>query len=294
MQTVSIKQIQPDENQPRKYFNAEKMKNLSNSIRQHGIVNPLIVQEVGKGQYLLVDGERRFRAATQIGLKEVPVIVEKPQKGVDRLVRQFNIQEQHESWTPAEKAVAVSKLAEEMGISLPAVCKLLNVTEGDTRRYVAFAQLVDKEGYLKNEIPLDYASGIASVRNLAKRLYMSDLEKEFTSADAKKIEHRIIESIKTGAVERRSDLSRLKDAFTKNPKSVQEFMNSSKVTPTSLYLSTKAKGAYHLRNTIRNAQYATAHAREFQKLRDVKVTDEQVRILKTAIGELNSIINLAE
>ncbi len=162
---IKLTNIEADPNQPRKHFNAEKLKNLKNSISQHGIVNPIIVQELGKGQYLLVDGERRFRAAGLLGLKDVPAIIEKTQKETDRLVRQFNIQEQHESWSPAEKAIAVDKLSSQLGLTLAAVCKLLNVTEGDTRRYVAFSAIVDKDHWVRNEIPLDYANGISSLKN---------------------------------------------------------------------------------------------------------------------------------
>lgn len=291
---LKMSQVVPDENQPRRYFNAEKLKTLKNSIKQYGIISPIIVQEMGKGKYLLIDGERRFRAATELNLKEVPALIEKPQTETDRLVRQFNIQEQHEAWTPVEKAVSITSLSQLMGLSLPATCKLLNITEGDSRKYVAFAYLVDKQAWVRNEIPLDYALGLQSLKSHATRLSKDILGKEFTKEDEKKLEHRIIALIKSGAIKMRSDLVRLKDAFVKNPKSITTFLNDSKSTPTSLFLSTKAAGAYHLRNTHMSAGYVKYHGERFMLLRDVKISPENVKNFKYAITVLESLIESAK
>lgn len=294
MQTLSITKIIPDENQPRKYFNAEKLKTLKNSISQHGIVNPLVVQEISKDKFLLVDGERRFRAATELKLKEVPVLIEKPQKETDRLVRQFNIQEQHESWTPVEKAIAIDRLSVQMGLSLPQTCKLLNVTEGDARRYVAFSAVIDKDTWVKNEVPLDYAQGIAALKAAVRRLSEAELEKEFDRAGEKKLELRIIQGIKHGDIARRSDLVRLKDAFTKSPKAITEYLTNSKATPASLYISTKAKGAYNLRNAYMSAGYVVYHGNEFLKVRDVKLSAANISNFKAAIEVLKELVALAK
>ncbi|BBD63292.1 chromosome partitioning protein, ParB family (plasmid) [Nostoc sp. HK-01] len=61
--------------QPRRYFNAQKMEQLKLSIQEHGILEPLLVRPIGKGKYELVAGERRYRAAKELALKKVPVVV---------------------------------------------------------------------------------------------------------------------------------------------------------------------------------------------------------------------------
>ncbi len=290
---IAVSKISPDPNQPRKYFNAEKMKTLTASIKQYGIKQPLIVQEVGKDNYLISVGERRYRAASQLGLKEIPCIVEKPQSETERLVEQFNVEEQHEGWTPVEKAVAITTLSANMGLTLKETCKLLNVTETDTSRYTAFSALVDKATWVKNEVPLDYAAGIASLKAATRRISEGALEVPFTRADEKKMEHKIIEHIKDGGIARRPDLTKLKDAFKKDPKAIDKFMNT-KVTPAALYLSTKAQGAHYLRNAVVNAGWAQSHATKFLALKDVKITDTQLGIVKAAIATLKELVATAE
>lgn len=290
---IPISQVVPDENQPRKYFNAEKLKTLKNSIQRYGIINPLVVQEVSKGKYLLVDGERRFRAATELKLKEVPVLIEKPQTDTERLVRQFNIQEQHEAWTPVEKAVAIENLSGKLGISLAQTCKLLNVTEGDSRRYAAFAELADKTGFVRNEVPLDYAPALRGLKRVVERIYAEQFEEEFTRADEKRLEQKVVSLIKSGVIQKKNETTRLKDAFVKDPKSIQKFLTDAKATPMSLFLSTKAKGAYHLRNVVQNSRYATDHAHRFLELRDVKISQEQAAVFKNAAKVLQEVASLA-
>ena len=73
-QTVSIDRIDPATEQPRKRFDDEKLKELAESIRNEGIIQPIVVQENGS-RYTIVAGERRYRAAKLVGLAEVPIAV---------------------------------------------------------------------------------------------------------------------------------------------------------------------------------------------------------------------------
>lgn len=72
---ISVADIEPNKNQPRKVFDAEKLEALSQSIKEHGVVSPIIVTSTPNGTYRIVAGERRWRAAKLAGLKEVPCIV---------------------------------------------------------------------------------------------------------------------------------------------------------------------------------------------------------------------------
>ncbi len=283
-----------DENQPRKYFNAEKLRTLKDSISKFGIINAVTVEDMGAGKYLLVDGERRFRAANELKLAEIPANVDKPQNATERKIRQFNIQEHHEAWTPVEKAVAISDLAEELGISIVQTCKLLNLTSSDTTRYASFAELVDKQGWVENEMPLDWAPAMKGLQTHAKNTYKTVLEETWTQSDAKKLEHRVIDSLKSGALERRTDLNRLRDTFTANPKMIRRFLDDKKSTPTELFAESKARGAYHLRNATYAARQIVAHAQGFRKHPDVKLSDEHIRQMKEAKAALDSLISLKE
>jgi ParB family chromosome partitioning protein len=111
VQKVPLGQVVPSPLQPRKEFAVEQLAELMESIREHGIIQPLIVRQVG-GKLELIAGERRFRASTQLGLTEVPVIV---RQASDRDVLEMALIEnlQREDLNPVEEARAYHRLAEE-------------------------------------------------------------------------------------------------------------------------------------------------------------------------------------
>lgn len=291
--SVALSAIVPDANQPRKYFPPEKQFSLKESIKKHGIMSPLIVQEISKGKYLLVDGERRYRAAEELKLKEVPAVVEPPSSAAERIVRQFNVQEQHEAWTPTEKAQAIIIIAEELKLSLSDACKLLNVLPRQSRAYVAFASLIDKDSFIKNEVALDLAVPMKSITEGIKGLYERVLEKEFTASDQKRLERRIITSVKNGEILRRSDITKLKDSFQKDPKLVEKYLKDDKVTPTGLFLESNAKGANALRNFSYSCNYVRLYGSTFLNQPDVKISPEQLHSFSTALSVLKKVIDLA-
>ncbi|MFO1483429.1 MAG: ParB/RepB/Spo0J family partition protein [Verrucomicrobiaceae bacterium] len=108
---VSLDQIVPSPLQPRKEFQADQLGELMESIREHGIIQPLIVRRVN-GMLELIAGERRFRASRELGLKELPVIVrEASDKDVLEMALIENLQ--REGLNPIEEAQAYSRLAKD-------------------------------------------------------------------------------------------------------------------------------------------------------------------------------------
>lgn len=281
METILLKKIQADVNQPRKYFAADKMRSLTESIKREGIITPLVVEKVGDG-YLLIDGERRFRAATELGLKEVPVVVEATRSATERAVRQFTIQEMHEAWTPLEKAIALGDLSDKLGLKLVDVCKLLNINRHATESYLNFSRLADKDNFVRNEVPIDYARGIVGATNAAKRVYAQE-EKEFTKSDQKRLEKRLISSIKDGSVETRGDISKLSFAFSNNMKMVEKYIGDTKLTPQGAYLDSGAQGLRALTNIKFNANYIVNHIETFMKHQDIEVDADVIAGLKRSI-----------
>ncbi len=75
--TIKLDDIQLPQQQPRRYFDPQGLKEFVSSIRQHGILQPLLVRPIKSGGYELVTGERRYRAARELGLEEVPALVRK-------------------------------------------------------------------------------------------------------------------------------------------------------------------------------------------------------------------------
>ncbi len=108
---VKLTLIEPGSNQPRKNFNEDSLQELADSIKQYGIIEPLIVQKNGS-MYKIIAGERRWRAARIAGLKEIPVIVkEYSDEEVFEIALIENIQ--REDLNPIEEAIAYRKLIDE-------------------------------------------------------------------------------------------------------------------------------------------------------------------------------------
>lgn len=109
--TLKIKDIEINKDQPRKQFNEDALQELADSISQHGVIEPLIVTK-RDNYYLLVSGERRWRASMKAGLKEVPVVVK---DYTDQQILEIGLIEniQREDLNPIEEAQAYQKLIEE-------------------------------------------------------------------------------------------------------------------------------------------------------------------------------------
>lgn len=277
-----------DAEQPRKIFAPDKLAALRKSIEKHGIMTPIIVEK-DKDKYLIVDGERRFRVATLLGLKEVPIIVIEPQSKTDRLIQQFHIQEQHEAWTAAEKAMAVVQLADETGLDVKDIANTLSIDPRQAERYIAFSKLVDKELFQKNRINLKWVEPINQLKGKAQRVFVDQLGREFLRSDERTFEKAVINGIMEGNIQGTHDVTKLKDSFTKEPKSIIDFMDRG-ATPESLFIKTKAKGAYHLRNLASNARACAINAVNFMRIGDVEVDGTTMKMAKTAHARLGEFI----
>lgn len=107
---VPLDQIQPDPNQPRKYFDPEALADLSQSIRERGVLQPILIRkDDGTGKFYVVAGERRYRAAGMAGLGEVPVIVTKGDPLEITLIENL----QRDNLKPIEEAEAFERMIEE-------------------------------------------------------------------------------------------------------------------------------------------------------------------------------------
>lgn len=112
---LQINKIRPNPGQPRKKFNREKLEELAASIREHGILQPLVVRPENNA-YTIIAGERRWRGATMAGLKEVPVIVkDMPAKDVMEIALIENVQ--REDLNPIEEAEAYGALMEHFNLT---------------------------------------------------------------------------------------------------------------------------------------------------------------------------------
>ena len=118
-QTVTrlpLQYVEPNPNQPRKSFDEEDLAALADSIREHGLIQPLAVRAVGNGFYQIIAGERRWRAARLAGLEELPVIVlEADERAVMELALVENLQRQ--DLNPLEEAEGYRALMQDFGLT---------------------------------------------------------------------------------------------------------------------------------------------------------------------------------
>ena len=112
---LKIRQIEPNKNQPRKKFEEDSLQELAESIKQYGLIQPIIVQKKAGEQYEIVAGERRWRASKLAGLKEVPVIIKSfTQQELAEISLIENIQ--RENLNPIEEAMAYHRLIKEFNL----------------------------------------------------------------------------------------------------------------------------------------------------------------------------------
>lgn len=132
--TLRTSEIEPNRDQPRKHFSTESISALADSIRDHGILQPILVRPLSTGGYQIVAGERRWRAARMLGLDEVPVNIKEIS---DTETMQIAIIEnlQRENLNPVEEAAGYSELMENYGMTQEQVGKMV----GKSRSAIANA-----------------------------------------------------------------------------------------------------------------------------------------------------------
>jgi ParB family chromosome partitioning protein len=164
-----IEEIVPNRSQPRKHFDESKLQELAESIKEKGILEPLIVRRVNEG-YELIVGERRWRAAQKAGLKEVPVLVREVE---GREVLELSLIEnlQREDLNPIEEAEAFKRLIEEFNISQEALATRIGkdrTTITNTLRLLKLPSEVRNQ-LLQNHITSGHARAILSLENKEKQ-----------------------------------------------------------------------------------------------------------------------------
>ncbi len=164
-----IEEIIPNRSQPRKHFDESKLQELADSIKEKGILEPLIVRRMEQG-YELIVGERRWRAAQKAGLKEVPVLVKETER---REALEISLIEnlQREGLNPIEEAEAFKGLIEEFNISQEDLSKRIGkdrTTVTNTLRLLKLPPEV-RDHLLQNRITSGHARALLSLENKEKQ-----------------------------------------------------------------------------------------------------------------------------
>ena len=213
---VSIDKIIPNRNQPRQEFNAEAMDNLIKSIRRSGILQPLTVRELEEGQYELIAGERRFRAAQSIGLKSVPVYILSVEADVEMMEYALVENVQRVDLNPIEEAEAFAMLSGKFDLSHDEIANRVGKNRSTIANSLRLLKLPPeiKSAVKVGKISAGHARAILSIK---KSLHMLTLYKKIVREG---LNVRQTEILVKKYSDRSSKKSKIKKTIIRNPKIV--------------------------------------------------------------------------
>lgn len=178
---LPIMDIEPNKNQPRKDFDADKLSALASSIEEHGVVSPILVTPTGNGTYRIVAGERRWRASKLAGLREVPCIIRDfEEQKVMELALVENLQ--REDLNPVEEAEGYRSLMEAFSLTQEEISKRVGKSRSAVANALRLNNLCDevKEMLRNDELTSGHARALIPLTHekqleLAKKIIENGL-----------------------------------------------------------------------------------------------------------------------
>ncbi|MCK9610865.1 MAG: ParB/RepB/Spo0J family partition protein [Candidatus Cloacimonas sp.] len=163
--TLPIESIKPNRYQPRKKIDPEKLAELTESIKENGIIQPLIVTKTSSSEYELIAGERRLEAAKQAGLEKVPVVIRSVSKKEQlQLALIENIQ--REDLNPVEEAIAYNTLVEDFGLTHSQISVIVGKDRATVTNSLRLLKLPEevKQMLVSGELNSGLARAVLSVK----------------------------------------------------------------------------------------------------------------------------------
>ncbi|MGN0182481.1 MAG: ParB/RepB/Spo0J family partition protein [Candidatus Ornithomonoglobus sp.] len=165
VETLRITQIEPNKKQPRKQFDKEKIETLTESIREHGVIQPIIVVPNGD-MYIIVAGERRWRAAKKAGLTEIPVVI---RDYTDIEIAQISLIEnlQRENLNPIEEALGYRALIDEYNMTQEEVSRTIGKSRSAVANSIRLLSLDEniRQKLISGEISSGHARALLSIED---------------------------------------------------------------------------------------------------------------------------------
>lgn len=215
IQIIPISQIAEDPAQPRKLLNEESLQGLADSIRQHGVLNPITVTPSGTDRYLIVTGERRWRASGMARLTSIPCIVTQIDPE-ERLTLQLIENLQREDLQPLEKAKGITHIKETLNLTNREVARRLGISERSIGYVLDLLDLPEAIGEAVISSPNRPSDGQLTEKH-ARFLKQLNTKPEIQTAVVDKIRDEKL----TG-----EDTGKLVKALRKKPERSQEILKS--------------------------------------------------------------------
>ncbi|MBT4867022.1 MAG: ParB/RepB/Spo0J family partition protein [Planctomycetaceae bacterium] len=185
LRQIRIDEIEPNPFQPRREFGADTLEELAASIRQHGLLQPVLVRKHG-GKFQLIAGERRWLAAKKAGLESIPCrIVERDDRGSSEAAIEENLK--RKDLNALEKAMAFQDYRDRFGCSIDELAKKLSMQRSTVSNFLRLLELPDavKESLRKGRITNGHARAILTLTDDESRIeFCKQIEKEQLSVRA--------------------------------------------------------------------------------------------------------------
>ncbi len=165
IQNLFITDIQANPDQPRKNFDEQSLNELANSIKEHGVLQPIIVSPKGTGLYEIIAGERRWRASQIAGLKAIPAVVREKAE-LQRLEIALIENVQRVDLSPLEQATSIEHLHEQFNLSYEQIARKLGKASSTVNNIVRLLQLPDaaRKALQSNNITEGHARAILALK----------------------------------------------------------------------------------------------------------------------------------
>ncbi|HSP14945.1 MAG TPA: ParB/RepB/Spo0J family partition protein [Thermoanaerobaculia bacterium] len=172
---VPLDQISPNRYQPRKNFDESSLDELARSVREHGIVQPLVVTRAGD-HFELVAGERRYRAARKAGLQTVPVVVKELMREGDALQIALIENIQREDLNPIEEANAYHQLHEEFGLTQEEISRRVGKERSTVANFLRLLKLPEsvKKLLAGGQLSMGHARALLSLDSARKQEQLAE------------------------------------------------------------------------------------------------------------------------
>ena len=236
---VKITKIEPNREQPRRYFDGDALNELAESIKHYGLISPILVQDK-KDHYEIVAGERRWRAAKLAGLKEVPVIIrDYTEREIAEIALIENVQ--REDLNPIEEAMGYKRLIEEFGLKQEEVAECVSKSRSAITNSLRLLKLSDKVQQILTDkdspLSMGHARALLAVEDEEKQTELAEkiIKERLSVREVEKLVKNLDKPVK----EKPAPDTQLQAIY----ESYEEKIKQSLATKVKISPSTKVKGA---------------------------------------------------
>lgn len=213
LKNLNISSLQPGKYQPRTHMDPESLAELAASIKSQGIMQPILVRVLAEGNYEIIAGERRWRAARLAGLTEVPVMVrEVPDEAALAMSLIENIQ--RENLNPLEEAAGIQRLIDEFSMTHQLASEAVGRSRSAVTNLLRLLNLVEpvQEMLLHNQIDMGHARALLSLPNVAQITAANEISsKKLSVREAEKMVQRLQQPEKKPSARPDPDILRLQE-----------------------------------------------------------------------------------